>query len=165
MEETAAPTPPVELKGEKLNISISFKKQNFPVEIGSENTLSELRQYVARLTGVAPGLQKLMLKGNQEITLGGVLKIYYAGMLKDDAKTLKELNLKDGVKIMLIGSTISDVMQTAAVPQPTPAEAAEGNNNHFGYYNYNRIILRLCIGCIIAMSIHPICFSYSLWSS
>lgn len=36
-------------------------------------------------------------------------------MLKDDDKTLKELGMKDGIKMMLIGSTINEVMQ-ATVP-------------------------------------------------
>jgi hypothetical protein len=40
-------------------------------------------------------------------------------MLKDDTKTLRELGVKDGVKIMLIGSSIEDVMSAAAAPTTT----------------------------------------------
>jgi len=84
--------------GEMIKFNVNFKKQNFEIEADSNSTLSELRQKVSALSGVAPGLQKLM----------------YKGMLKDDSKTLKELNLINGAKVMLVGSTIGDVMATAA---------------------------------------------------
>jgi len=85
---------------ETVKFSLNFKKQNHAVEFGLNQSLSELRQHIALITGVAPGLQKLMFKG----------------MLKEDEKTLKELNFKDSCKLMLIGSTINDVMATAAPP-------------------------------------------------
>jgi len=85
---------------DRVKFTLNFKKQNHDVEFGFNQTLSELRQHIALVTGVAPGLQKLMFKG----------------MLKEDEKSLKELNFKNGCKLMLIGSTINDVMATAAPP-------------------------------------------------
>lgn len=49
-----------------------------------------------------------------------------AGMLKDDNATLAQVGIKNGVKLMLMGSTIDDVMQAAAVPPPQAAAAAAG---------------------------------------
>jgi len=95
-----------EMKGELIHFTINYKKQNFAIEFGSENTLSSLRIHIAKLTGVAAALQKLMLKG----------------MVKDDTKTLNELGLKEGAKLMLVGSTINDVM-AASAPPPTTTEA------------------------------------------
>jgi hypothetical protein len=46
--------------------------------------------------------------------------------LKDDTKTLKDLGLANGSKVMLVGSTITDVMAAATVPTPTPTEKAQG---------------------------------------
>eukprot|EP01118_Nematostelium_gracile_P004492 TRINITY_DN1525_c0_g1_i1.p1 TRINITY_DN1525_c0_g1~~TRINITY_DN1525_c0_g1_i1.p1 ORF type:complete len:268 (+),score=60.14 TRINITY_DN1525_c0_g1_i1:68-805(+) len=88
-------------KGDKINVNISFKKQNYECAVGLDNTLGEFRQFVAAMTGVAAGLQKLMFKG----------------AVRDDSKTINELGLKEGTKVMLIGSTISEVMSAAsAVP-------------------------------------------------
>ena len=50
-------------------------------------------------------------------------------MLKDDTKTLRDLGVKDGVKIMLIGSSIEDVMSAASAPPPTTTESKEGTSN------------------------------------
>ena len=46
-------------------------------------------------------------------------------MLKDDNKSLSELGVKDGAKIMLIGSSIEEVMNVASAP--TTTELKEGN--------------------------------------
>lgn len=35
-------------------------------------------------------------------------------MLKDDEKTIKELNIKDGTKIMLIGNTINEIIEATS---------------------------------------------------
>jgi len=92
-----------EIKGDAIHLQVNFKKNNHTIEIGGDNTLGEFRQYIAAETGVAAGLQKLMLKG----------------MLKDDSKTLNQLGIKDGLKIMLIGSTISEVMSASSAPVAT----------------------------------------------
>jgi len=99
-----------ENKGEMVKFTVNYKKQNVEIEFGVDQTLGALRLEIARLTGVAAGLQKLM----------------YKGMMKDDAKTLKDLNVKDGTKMMLVGSTIGEVMTASApVPQPTESKAEE----------------------------------------
>jgi len=97
--ETETSTLP-EIKGERIKVNLNFKKQNIVLEIGGENTFGEFRLYVAVQTGVAAGLQKLMAKG----------------LMKDDAKTLNELGIKDGTKMMLIGSTINEVMSASVAP-------------------------------------------------
>jgi len=94
-------------KSELVKFVVNYKKQNHDIEFGLDQTLSELRVHLANLTGVAAALQKLM----------------YKGLVKDDAKTLRELGLKDGVKLMLVGSTINEVM--AASVAPTEAQVAE----------------------------------------
>jgi len=94
-------------KSELVKFVVNYKKQNHDIEFGIDQTLSELRVHLANLTGVAAALQKLM----------------YKGLVKDDAKTLRELGIKDGVKLMLVGSTINEVM--AASVAPTEAQVAE----------------------------------------
>ena len=59
---------------------------------------TDIKQYLfplfVMLKGVPSGMQKLM----------------YRGLMKDD-KTLRDLKVTKGVKLMLIGSTINDVLE------------------------------------------------------
>lgn len=54
-------------------------------------------------------------------------------MLKDDSKTLKDVGIKDGAKIMMIGSSITDVMNTAQAPTNATAEIAKEGSNPFPF--------------------------------
>jgi len=121
--ETASPAPPPSEEskdgggepqkpdgdGEKVSFILAFKKQTFNVDFGIDRTVGDLRQEVARLSGVPAALQKLMLKG----------------MLKNDSDTLRTAGFKNGVKVMLIGSTIQDVLTTAS----TDAAAATASSS------------------------------------
>jgi len=110
MEATSTATPiPDEKSAEKVKFTLNFKKQNFDIEFPLSSTLNDLRLHIASLTGVAAGLQKLM----------------YKGMLKDDNKTLSELAFKDGAKLMLVGSSISEVMTVASATTPQEASKIE----------------------------------------
>jgi len=95
-------------EGEKVAFTLAFKKQVFNVEFGLEQTIGDLRQEVAKLSGVPAALQKLMLKG----------------MLKNDSDTLRASGFKNGVKVMLIGSTIQDVLTTASTDAATTASSS-----------------------------------------
>jgi len=99
----------MEMKGEIQKIQITFNKQNYDIELGSENILGELRQLVFKATQVDPPLQKLMLKG----------------ILKDDQATLASLNIKSGIKIGLIGSRLEDVMKTTVAPVEAQTQQKE----------------------------------------
>lgn len=96
MAETISPPTTSEYKGNPVKFSLNFKKQNYSLEFGDEETIGNLRQLIAKTTGVEAGLQKIMFKG----------------LLKDDSKTMKEVGIVDGSKVMLIGSTIAEVMAT-----------------------------------------------------
>eukprot|EP01116_Phalansterium_solitarium_P008315 TRINITY_DN219_c3_g1_i1.p1 TRINITY_DN219_c3_g1~~TRINITY_DN219_c3_g1_i1.p1 ORF type:complete len:298 (+),score=112.81 TRINITY_DN219_c3_g1_i1:35-895(+) len=89
---------------EKLKFTVTFKKDKYDIEFPANERLGKLREHLARLSGVAPGLQKLV----------------YKGAVKDDSKTLKEAGIADGLRIMLIGTTLSEVMEMSK-PEPTPS--------------------------------------------
>lgn len=48
---------------EKVKFQLNYKKQNTDIEFSLDSTLGELRAHVFSISGVAPGLQKLMYKG------------------------------------------------------------------------------------------------------
>ena len=48
-------------------------------------------------------------------------------MLKDDQVAVKDTQLKDGGKIMLIGSTVSEVLQVNTTPSASSASSSSGS--------------------------------------
>ncbi|XP_030839786.1 ubiquitin domain-containing protein UBFD1-like [Strongylocentrotus purpuratus] len=88
-------------KGEMVELKIMYNKKKYDVRVGVESTVAELKTEIQTTTGVPPAMQKLMFKG-----------------LMKDEKTLKELKVTSGSKLMLIGSTAKAVME---VTKPVPA--------------------------------------------
>ncbi|KAL6074714.1 Ubiquitin domain-containing protein ubfd1 [Balamuthia mandrillaris] len=96
-----------EVGGEKVKFTLTFKKQKFEVEWPLEDTIANLRAHFHQLTGVPVPLQKIMFKG----PLTG--------------NTLREAGLKNGAKVMLIGSTLNEVVQVNITPEQTSVAEAE----------------------------------------
>ncbi|GBF90055.1 hypothetical protein Rsub_02763 [Raphidocelis subcapitata] len=84
--------------------SLTWGKQKTELKRRADSTVSELKAEVARLWGVPAGRQKLMFRG----------------LVKDEAATLAKVGIKDGAKVLLIGSRDEDVAAAA------PKEAAGG---------------------------------------
>ena len=86
-----------------MSDSIKFKvthgKIQLAVEMSSESTLHDLKAYLEQQTGVPSMLQKLFLKG----------------LLKHDEAPLSSLNLRETSKILLVGSTASEISQTSNI--------------------------------------------------
>ncbi|XP_038064147.1 ubiquitin domain-containing protein UBFD1-like isoform X2 [Patiria miniata] len=97
-EETAKPK-------ELVDFKVMYNKQKYDVSFDLDGTVATLKTHVQTLTGVPSEMQKLM----------------YRGLMKDD-KTLRELNVTKGVKLMLIGSTRNDILE---VNKPVPKGAAK----------------------------------------
>ncbi|PRP82162.1 hypothetical protein PROFUN_10433 [Planoprotostelium fungivorum] len=104
-----------QMDANKVNFIISFNKKQHEIitrtGVDPNEKLKDLRQTIYKLTEVAPPLQKLMFKG----------------ILKDEDKTVQELGIKEGTKIMMIGSTISDVMNASA-PTEATTQVKEGES-------------------------------------
>eukprot|EP01104_Vermistella_antarctica_P015263 TRINITY_DN4960_c0_g1_i2.p2 TRINITY_DN4960_c0_g1~~TRINITY_DN4960_c0_g1_i2.p2 ORF type:complete len:144 (+),score=15.82 TRINITY_DN4960_c0_g1_i2:353-784(+) len=84
--------------------SISFKvvyakKPYVITNLQKDSTVGELKAHLHELTGLPPATQKL-LKG---------------GILKDDTKTLQEVKVTEGCKVMLVGTKIADMLTVATV--------------------------------------------------
>lgn len=90
--------------GESLKFKMVWNKVNYDMtKLGKDNTVGEMRKYIEELTGIPPNMQKIMFKG----------------LVKDDNKTLGEIKLSSGAKVMVVGSTIKDIEQ---VKTPTTQE-------------------------------------------
>jgi len=86
---------------EKVSFVVMFGKAKYNVDESLSETVADLKEKIAKLSGVPPSMQKLT----------------YKGMLKD-GQTLREAKITDGCKIMLIGSTPTQVAAANTAPKP-----------------------------------------------
>lgn len=94
----------VKQKGEPLNFKMVWNKKNFEVNaLGTLNSVSCMRKHIEELTGVPCKMQKIM----------------YKGLVKDDNATLQDVKISNNAKIMVVGSTLTDIEK---VKTPTAAE-------------------------------------------
>jgi len=94
----------IECCGEPFKFKMVWNKVNYDmVKLGKGNNVGHLRKYIEELTGIPPNMQKIM----------------YKGLVKDDTKTLEEIKLTSGAKVMVVGSTIKDIEK---VKTPTTQE-------------------------------------------
>ncbi|ESO87415.1 hypothetical protein LOTGIDRAFT_235090 [Lottia gigantea] len=93
---------------EKVDFKIIYNKSKYDVSFSLDETIHQLKQHVQGLTGVPHAMQKLM----------------YRGLAKDEC-TLRQLNVTKGAKIMVVGSTLNDVLSVSAPSKQELAEAAK----------------------------------------
>uniref|UniRef100_A0A8D0GZA7 Ubiquitin family domain containing 1 n=1 Tax=Sphenodon punctatus TaxID=8508 RepID=A0A8D0GZA7_SPHPU len=92
-----------ETEKELVELKIIWNKNKYDVKLPLSSTGEDLKQKIHSLTGLPPAMQKVMFKG----------------LLPED-KTLREIKVTNGAKIMVVGSTINDVLAVN-----TPKEAAQ----------------------------------------
>uniref|UniRef100_A0A2C9K227 Ubiquitin-like domain-containing protein n=1 Tax=Biomphalaria glabrata TaxID=6526 RepID=A0A2C9K227_BIOGL len=92
---------------EKLDFYVIFKKEKYDVSFPADHTVSKLKSHIEKLTGVPATLQKIMYKG-----------------LAKDEMTLRELKVVKGAKLMVVGSTLTDVLSVSA-PSTKELQAEE----------------------------------------
>ncbi|XP_041813392.1 ubiquitin domain-containing protein UBFD1 isoform X2 [Chelmon rostratus] len=80
-------------KQEMVDLKIIWNKNKYDLKIPVDNTGAKLKESIYSLTGLPPAMQKVM----------------YKGLLPED-KTLREIKITNGAKIMVVGSTINDVL-------------------------------------------------------
>jgi len=78
---------------ELVDFKVIYNKQKFDISFPFDDTVATLKQHIQVLTGVPPAMQKVMFKG----------------LAKED-KTLRELGIVKGTKLMVVGSTLNDVL-------------------------------------------------------
>jgi len=86
------------LDSKQLEFKVIYNKVKYDVNAGSETTVKEFKKQLQGLVGVPDSMQKLM----------------YKGLLQDD-QTLGGVGITKGVKVMLVGSTLNDVLAVSVV--------------------------------------------------
>lgn len=86
--------------GEKVDLKVIFNKKKYDVNFPLDNDVGALKSYLQPMIGIPPAMMKVMIKG-----------------LAKDEMTLRKLGVTKGSKIMVIGSSINDVLQVSSTPK------------------------------------------------
>ncbi|KAK4293707.1 hypothetical protein Pmani_033609 [Petrolisthes manimaculis] len=91
--------------GEAVSFKLVYNKTKYDIEFPIDGTVKQLKEHLSSIINVLPAMQKVMIKG-----------------LAKDEKTLKELGVTKGSKVMVVGSKLDDVVNVNT-PKSEPAAA------------------------------------------
>ena len=94
------------MSDEMLSFRVTHRKDLHRIVIPLTATVLDLHKELERLTGIPVEMQKIMYKGG----------------MKDKSKTLTDMGVKDGIKMMLMGSKPAEVEALAAAGKAASAE-------------------------------------------
>ncbi|EDV28383.1 uncharacterized protein TRIADDRAFT_20400 [Trichoplax adhaerens] len=90
---------------EMISFRVVWKKKTFDVEFNLDQTIAQVKKHMEKLTEIPATMQKLMYKG-----------------LTQDSKTLRELKVARNSKMMLVGSTVNDIIDVVKPVVMTPKD-------------------------------------------
>jgi len=85
--------------GDPIDVKVVWNKNKYDVVVRPEETVLDLKTKMQELTQLPPSMQKIMFKG----------------LCKDD-RTMKDLKVTKGTKIMMVGSKLDDVLAVNTTP-------------------------------------------------
>lgn len=80
-----------------VDFIVVYNKKKYDITFNSNKTVKDLKGYLQGLIGVPSSVQKVMFKG-----------------LAKDEQTLKDLDVKSGAKVMVVGSKLDQIMAVSA---------------------------------------------------
>ncbi|XP_021928505.1 ubiquitin domain-containing protein UBFD1-like isoform X2 [Zootermopsis nevadensis] len=83
----------LEVPKESVDFKVIYNKNKYDVNFLLDSTVGQLKQHLQDIIGVPQSMQKVMIKG-----------------LAKDERTLRELGVVKGAKVMVVGSTLDDVL-------------------------------------------------------
>ncbi|PSN43632.1 Ubiquitin domain-containing protein UBFD1 [Blattella germanica] len=92
-KDLGLPKDEIELPKESVDFKVIYNKNKFDVNFLLDNTVGQLKQHLQGIIGVPQSMQKVMIKG-----------------LAKDERTLRELGVTKGAKVMVVGSKLDDVL-------------------------------------------------------
>lgn len=99
---------------EAVPLVVTYNKQRYNVKMALSAKMAAFKDEIYTLTGVHPAMQRLIYKG--------------APKACDSNKSLLESNVTADAKLMLVGSTLADVLK---VQVPVPAEASKAKKEPY----------------------------------
>jgi len=105
LKTTAQPLVDEDTCKEVVRFLVIYNKVKYDIEFPLDDTVADLKVHLNKIIGVPNNLQKIMFKG----------------MAKDE-KTLRELGISEGTKVMVVGPKLSEFL---AVSTPSSQEVAD----------------------------------------
>lgn len=93
---------------EMVEFKVVFNKKKYDITFGLDDTVGALKVHLQDIISVPSTMQKIMIKG-----------------LAKDEMSLRKLGVVKGSKVMVIGSTLNDVLEVAKKPTPQQMKEAE----------------------------------------
>lgn len=93
---------------ETVTFKVIYNKQKYDVTFPLDKTVLDLKSHIQTLTSVPSAMQKIMFKG-----------------LAKDQSTLRDLKVTKGAKVMVVGSTMNDVLQVTNTPSAKELQEEE----------------------------------------
>ncbi|RUP46882.1 hypothetical protein BC936DRAFT_146420 [Jimgerdemannia flammicorona] len=107
-----------------VHFIVTHGKIPYELEMSPLSTVLELKQEIEQRTQIPPTMQKLVYKAAVLQKNGFLTVVIAPGMLKDDM-TIDSSKIKEGVKVILIGSKVEDVLKMATSQTTTKEETPE----------------------------------------
>lgn len=85
--------------GEKVDFKVIYNKKKYDISFPVEETVGCLKAYLQTVIQIPPAMMKVMFKG-----------------LAKDEMSLRQLGLVKGSKVMVVGSTLNDVLEVSTKP-------------------------------------------------
>jgi len=102
---------PSEETHEVIEVKVVYNKNKYDVSAPANTTIADFKKQLQGLLGVPDSMQKLMYKG-----------------LLQDNQSLASVGITKGAKIMLVGSTLNDVLAVSSVTKQDVAELEKAAN-------------------------------------
>jgi hypothetical protein len=94
--------------GEKVEFKVIYNKKKYDVSFPLDCDVSALKAHLHPIIDIPPAMMKVMIKG----------------MAKDEM-TLRKLGVNKGSKVMVVGSSLNDVLSVSTTPSPQQIKEEE----------------------------------------
>lgn len=92
-------------KEPNIDFKVIYNKKKYDVSLSPDTDIGALKTHLQPIISIPPAMMKVMIKG-----------------LAKDEMTLKRLGVTKGSKIMVIGSSLNDVLQVSTTPKDLPKD-------------------------------------------
>jgi len=103
--DTLVPSGNPSSKENNIDFKVIYNKKKYDVSLPPDTDIGALKTHLQTVISIPPAMMKVMIKG-----------------LAKDEMTLKRLGVTKGSKVMVIGSSLNDVLQVSTTPKDVPKD-------------------------------------------
>jgi len=97
---------------EKVDFKVIYNKKKYDVAFPIDSDVGALKSHLQTLIGIPPAMMKVMIKG-----------------LAKDEMTLRKLGVSKGAKVMVVGSSLNDVLKVSSTKEVAGASASASQDD------------------------------------